>query len=64
MILLRVPVRIGYIVLVRVAKGQPVWKRAVHSMDLACPLRIANIFYCSFPFGFEGGIWDLIVRVP
>ena len=23
-----------------------------------------NQFLCAFPFGFEGGLWDLIVLVP
>ena len=30
------------------------WERAVHSVYV----------FSYFPFGFEGGVWDLIVLVP
>ena len=26
--------------------------------------RLSICMYASFPFGFEGGVWDLIVIVP
>ena len=41
----------------------PVWKRAVNSLCVS----FVNVYLCvcaSFPFNFEGGLWDLIVLVP
>ena len=50
----------------RIAKWPSVWKRAVHSiftLRVFCEcLLICNVV--SFPFGFEDGIWDLIVLIP
>ena len=44
--------------LFRVAEWPPVRERAVHSV-LMC---LSSIDVCSsFPLGFEGGVWDLIV---
>ena len=48
--------------LIRVAECPPVWKRAVHSVNCTC-LLWALVEFCvclSFPFGIEGGIWDVI----
>ena len=41
-------------------------KRAVHSVNCACLSR-ALVKFCvcpSFPFGIEGGMWDVIVLIP
>ena len=51
---------------VRVAEGPPVWERAVHMVNCAC-LSWALVKFCvcpSFPFGVEGGMWDVIVLIP
>ena len=51
---------------VRVAERPPVSERAVHSVDCT-GLSWALVKFCvcpSFPFGIEGGIWDVIVFIP
>ena len=43
-----------------------VWERAVHSVYCAC-LSCAFVKFCvcpSFPFGFEGRLWVVIVLIP
>ena len=40
--------------------------RAVHSVNCTC-LSWALVKFCvcpSFPFGIEGGMWDVIVLIP
>ena len=40
-------------------------ERAVHSVNLAC-LSLALVRFCvcrSFPFGIEGGMWDVFVLI-
>ena len=47
--------------LIRVADYMypPVWKKSVHSAHCACLLRCLSMCVCaSFPFDFEGRIWD------
>ena len=45
----------------RVAERLPVWERVVHLVYWAC-LSIINFCVCPyFPFGFEGGMEDLIL---
>ena len=47
--------------LFRVAERPPVWERAVHSGNC---LSWAFVKFCvcpSFPFGIEGGMWDVIL---
>ena len=42
------------------------WEKAVHSANCTC-LSWALIKFCvcpSFPFGIEGGMWDVIVFIP
>ena len=42
------------------------WERAVHSVHCTC-LSCALVKFCvcpSFPFGIEGGMWDVIVLFP
>ena len=44
----------------------PVWERAVHSVNCTC-LSWELVKFClcpSFPFGIEGGMWDVIVLIP
>ena len=51
---------------IRVAKCPPVWERAVHSVNCTC-LSWALVKFCvcpSFPFGIEGGMWDVGVLIP
>ena len=44
---------------IRVAERPPVGERAVYSVYCAC---LSERLSISFPFGFEGGIWDLLIR--
>ena len=49
-----------------VAERTPVWGRAVHSVNCAC-LSWVLVKFCVcpfFPFGIEGGVWDVIVLIP
>ena len=42
------------------------WERAVHLVNCTC-LSWAFVEFCvcpSFPFGNEGGMWDVIVLIP
>ena len=51
---------------IRVAEWPPVWEIAVHSANCAC-LLWALVKFCvcpSFPFGIQGGMWDVILLVP
>ena len=51
---------------IRVAERPPVWERAVHSVNCTC-LSWALVKFCvcpSFPFGIEGGIWNVMVLIP
>ena len=50
---------------VRVAESPPVWKVAVPSINCTC-LSWALVKFCvyPFPFGIEGGMWDVIVLIP
>ena len=51
---------------IRVPEWPPVCKRAVHSVNCTC-LSWALVKFCvcpSFPFGIEGGMWDVIVLIP
>ena len=50
----------------RSATWSPVWERAVHSVNYACLLwALVKLCVClSFPFGIEGGMWDVIVLIP
>ena len=51
---------------IRVAERPPVWERAVHPVNCTC-LSWALVLFCvcpSFPFGIEGGMWDVIVLIP
>ena len=49
----------------KVAEQQPVWERlfirfTVHVFHESLSVCMS----ASFPFGFEGGMWDLILLVP
>ena len=50
---------------IRIAERPHVWERAVHFANCAC---LCECFtFCvdaSFRFGFQGGMWDLIVIIP
>ena len=51
---------------IRVAEYPPGWERAVHSVNCTC-LSWALVEFCvcpSYPFGIEGGMWDVIVLIP
>ena len=42
------------------------WIKDVHSVNCMC-LSWALVKFCmclSFPFGIEGGMWDVIVLIP
>ena len=42
-----------------------VWERVVNSVYSACLTRMLSVSVCSFyPFGFEDGMWDLIILIP
>ena len=50
----------------RVAEWPPVWERVVLSINCTC-LSWALVKFCmclSFPFGIEGGMWDVIALIP
>ena len=52
--------------LIKVAERPPVWERAVHLVNCTC-LSWELVKFCvcpSFPYGIEGGMWDLIVLIP
>ena len=51
---------------VRVAEWPPDWIRAVHTVYCAClSWAFVKFHVCpSFPFGIEGGMWDVIVLIP
>ena len=42
------------------------WERAVQSINCTClSWALVNFSVCSsFPFGIEGGMWDVIVLIP
>ena len=51
---------------IRVPEWPPVWERAVHSVNYMC-LSWALVECCvcpSFPFGIEGGMWDVTELIP
>ena len=49
---------------VRVAESPPVWERAAYCVTVRIFRERLSIFVCdSSLFGFEGGIWGLIVLV-
>ena len=40
------------------------WERAGHRMYRVCPWGRLSIRVCAaFPFGFKGGMWDVIVLI-
>ena len=41
-------------------------ERTFHSVYCVCVIRerLSFVCICFFPFGFESGVWDLIVLVP
>ena len=50
---------------IRLAEWPLVWEKAVHSVYLACFFFFFFFVNCNtFPLGFEGGMWDLIVMIP
>ena len=51
---------------IRVAEWPPVCERADHLVNCTC-LSWALVGFCvcpSFPFGIEGGMWDVILLIP
>ena len=48
------------LVFIRVAECPPVWEIAAHSVSCACLSRTSICMCSSFPFGFEGGMYDLV----
>ena len=50
--------------LIRVAELPPVWVRVVLGLLCVSCVCISQFMSATFPFGFEGRMWDLIVWVP
>ena len=51
---------------IRVAERPSIWERALHSVNCTClSWALVKFSVCSsFPFGIEGGMWDVIVLIP
>ena len=45
-------------VLIRVAERPPIWEKPAYSVYCSC-----LVYVCAFNFGFEEGMWNLIVLV-
>ena len=50
---------------ISVAEFPPVWERAAHSINCTCLSWALVKFVCVLLslFGFEGGMWDVIVLI-